>query len=191
MQQYHPIRLVPLSIWVNVHLGGFQNQFGWAFFTFGMILVWNFIPHVDFSVLEFQGKLGRASGVVTSVRATNGEVINQPVFVHQYRFRAADGKACHDVSFAYNVSYPESSQVDVEYPADKPQHSRIVGMKRAPLDLWLGFVLIFPAIGLVFLIVGFNNARKNIGLLHTGVLTTGRASGKRGTNLYMNESKNL
>lgn len=189
MQRNIIYRSVPLSVTLGNLFGGFMNQFGWLFFSFGMIFVWVFVPDIDFSFIHFWGKNSTVEGYIIRIEDTNVAINEMPVINHYYSFKAPDGNVYLDNSFATGKEYPVDTKVSIEYPKGKPEISRIVGTRRGKAGIWLLFVCIFPAIGLIFIFLGLQLGRKMNRLLKSGRLTTGKLKSKTATNMRVNKQR--
>lgn len=183
-----PPRAVPLLIRLRLLLGGFLNQFGWIFFGFGLIFVWLFTLEADLtSWYTFRGPLQSAEGTITASRKTNTSVNDTPVYEHQYAF-AWEGGRYAGTSYKTGGSTRQPGQaVTVEFPEGKPQVSRIQGMRRGIVGLFGLMPIIFPAVGLCFIVAGFRKGKKGIGLLIFGQPAEGKLISKERTNTRVNK----
>ena len=179
-----PPRRVPLSLRL-VNLFNGWSQIGWAVFGFGMIFFWAFGGNADFSFLTFRNPEGRTTGRITRVEGTGASENHQSISANHYEYSVA-GQPFHGTSYSLGSSASEGSEVTVEYDEDAPQRSRIEGMRRGQFGPFVLFVTIFPAIGLVFLIVGTRTGTKRNHLLREGILTTGKCIDRRPTNVRIN-----
>jgi hypothetical protein len=187
-------RAVPLSTRLVVLFGGPLSTFGWFFFSFGMLLFWLLGWNADWTApVLFRGPLQTASGRVTASEKTRfsegGGKHGQgtPVYRHRYRF-TFNGTEYQDVSYCTGGS-PERAgdTVTVEFPESRPARSRLRGMRRAPLSLIAGFVLVFLAAGLLAVMPGILLGRKSIRLLSRGELAQGRRLKKEATRMEENK----
>ena len=189
-----PPRNVPGLIKSNVLFGGVLNQMGWAFFGFGLIFVWVFALNADLlSWYYFSSNTEFASGKVsysqrTSFSEGGGEHSKgTPVYANHYLFKTPDNKECQSVSYATGKQLQSGTVVRVEYVKGNPAISRIKGMRRGVLSPWVLFVLIFPAIGFIFIISGVRNGLKAIRLLKYGKVGMGTLKSKVETNTRINK----
>ncbi len=77
--------------------------------------------------------------------------------------------------------------ITIEYPEEKPQYSRIKGMRRQVFGPAALFVVIFPIIGLLFIFFGIKKYLRAIRLLKNGELTKGKLISKVPTNTKVDE----
>ena len=198
-----PPRHVPLMVRGRILFGGTLNQMGWLFFGFGMIFVWAFAFNADItSWYVFSGELDTASGTVTRSNKTGGSVGGSkhskgtPIYANHYTFDAGDTRypagverVYEGVSYATGRHYTKGHKVKVEFPKGRPEHSRIVGMRAAMWPALAVLVVIFPAVGLIFIAGILPRRRKAARLLAHGELTTGVLMSKKATSTRINEQR--
>ncbi|MGN6183061.1 MAG: DUF3592 domain-containing protein [Thermoanaerobaculia bacterium] len=182
-----PPRHVPLSLRVLNLVGG-GSLIGWVIFGFGMIFVWAFGANADFSFLTFAGEHARIEGRVTKVETTNASENSQKVWANHYQYSVA-GQSFTGKSYSKGTSAEQGSPVTIEYDENNPARSRIEGMRRAMFGPWAVFVVIFPSIGLIIVIVCVRGGLKRNRLLRDGMLTTGKLVSKAPTNTTINKQR--
>jgi uncharacterized Rmd1/YagE family protein len=80
-------RAVPLSVRLRVLFGGFNNQFGWIFFGFGLIFVWGFAIHADVaSLFLFRFQTKSTQGIVETVQAKNASENDGQIYQVSYTY---------------------------------------------------------------------------------------------------------
>lgn len=182
------IREVPLSSKLTAFFGAGMQQFGWSFFAFGMIFVFAFGIEANLSALvHFRGEMSRVDGVVVSVAKTRysegnraskpGKSRGKTVFECRYTFDS-DGQSYTGSSFSKVQGYAEGQRVQIEFPVGKPGASRIVGMRATPFGHGVLMVMLFPFVGLCFVVPGLFSGRKNLRLMVRGVLAKGKLISK-------------
>lgn len=187
-----PPRPVPWLIQLQVLFGGYFNQFGWFFFSFGMVFVWLFVGKADLtSWYRFRGKLETAPGRVTAssdTHATEGggkHSRGTPIYKNEFSF-VVDDQEYHGTAFATGRELPIGSAVTVEYVPGKPTVARLKGMRSNVFGPEVVFVILFPVVGLVVLSFGFLRGLKGCYLLAYGIPTIGRLVSKTPTNVSVN-----
>ena len=181
-----PPRPVPLPLRVQVLFGGVVNLFGWIFFGFGMIFFWAFTLNSDLaSFYQFSGSLETATGIVSESRDTNASENERRIVAHEYTFQHG-GREYQGVSYTTGQQLPEGAPVLIEFPAGKPEVSRIRGMRRGMFSPAVIFVVIFPFIGLCFVAFGLRNGLRASHLLAHGKLAFGTLASKTPTNTRVN-----
>ena len=179
-------RNIPVSTKCRILFGGFKNQFGWAFFGFGMIFFWGFAMNSDLSFLYYTGEIIRVEGIAThsfEIDATEGNVT---VIGNHYKFKTEDGLEFEGISYATGRSIQAGNIITIEYPEGKPHYSRIKGMRRQifhAVSLW---VILFPFVGLVFILLGLKRSMRALRLLKYGKMTKGKLISKVRTNTKVN-----
>ena len=173
-----PRRAVPFSTRLVVLFGG-TLDLGWFFIVLGLFF-WTEGLKADYSSLFiFRGKLEAASGVVTSVEKS-GWTINStegpsgdPIYAYHYKFRF--GGTDYEGDSYSTESLRAGVAKTVEFPAGRPNLSRICGMDRAPCPGPLGaLVFIFVAVGFGMVLPGILKGSRNIRLLAYGELVQRR-----------------
>lgn len=188
-----PPRPIPLLLRSELLFGNILAQLGWFFLGFGGIFFWAFALNSEvISHFQFRGELDSARGVVLEVKdtgASEGGGKNRrgtPIYAHEYSFTARDGTEYHGVSYALGQRLEPGQEVMVEYRRGKPAVSRIQGMRHAMFDTWAGFVVIFPVIGLIFVIVTLRSGLRMTDLLARGRAGQGTLKSKKPTNIRVN-----
>jgi hypothetical protein len=169
-------RSIPLSTRLAVLFGGAHQQFGWAFFSFGMLFTLIFVPVTDLSFVTFRGEMQTAPAVVTDVTETRysegggkGRRGTRVMEVH-YRWTDPAGAERQASSFDVRNNLEVGDTANVEYLVADPERSRLVGLRRAPITALALLVLIFPAAGLGLTMWGRHKARQQLRLLEHGQL---------------------
>ncbi len=182
-----PPRDISLVIRLRNLFGGFSNLFGWIFFGFGMIFVWVFTLQSDLTGwFHFRGTLEKATGIVTTVSATDMTVNERRVYKYQYQFEDRDGNAHQNYSYSPNHSLWKGDSITIEYPENNPGISRIEGMGRGQLGLLGLMPAIFPIIGLFFIYFGLKRGIRTNFLLKQGYFADGTLIDKQPTNTRIN-----
>ncbi|MCC7509824.1 MAG: hypothetical protein IT464_10650 [Planctomycetes bacterium] len=190
-------RGVPLSVYAVALFGGFANLFGSIWLSISMIAVWVFVPMTDVSSLwRFSGELVQASGRVIAQESTgfseggSDDTPGTPVYSVRYEFADSRGVVHEGTSYTLGSVYAQGGPLNIEYRADDPKTSRIVGARTAPVPIWLLLVImIFPTIGVVFLFFGLREGIRRTALLGNGKLVRGRLVGKSPTNTRINNQQ--
>jgi len=181
-----PPRTVPLPLRLQVLFGGVINLFGWIFFGFGMIFFWAFVMNSDLaSLYQFSGPIETANGVVAESRETGASENDRSIYAHEYAFQHY-GRDYLGVSYTTGQQLPEGAAVVVEFPAGNPEVSRIRGMRQGMFGPAVIFVVIFPSIGLGFVVFGLGRGLRAAHLLAHGKLAFGTLASKEPTNTRVN-----
>jgi hypothetical protein len=179
-------REVPCSVRLRVLFGGFNNQFGWIFFGFGMVFVWIFTLHADLaSIFLFHLQTKTTVGVVEGIYSTSATENDVEVYEVRYTYFDSLGKQHMDVS--YITGHPNvAARVNVEYVSDFPSISRVEGMRREIFGPGAILAIIFPMIGLGFLTFGIRDGLKANRLLSQGRIAFGKLISTEGTGATIN-----
>ena len=194
-------RPVPASIAPALYFGGFAGPFGWFFFGFGMIFVWTFTFNSNFSdIWKFSGTVEVTDGAVIGASATNFSVggssssshsnSGTPVYEITYRFKDLNGNDVEGTCYKTGWNPSPRQGVQVEFVASRPEVSRIVGTRTAIMTWPVGLIpVLFPAIGLCFMVSRWRKGRKAHRLLRNGRLGVGRLVNKERTNTTINDQR--
>jgi hypothetical protein len=175
-------RHVDLFTQATILCGGFMQQFGWVFFAIGSLMAWLFIPASEARFwLEPRGGWQEAPGTIISFESTNASVNDQLVYKYQHVFDL-DGRVYTGSSYSLGQPYQVGEEVTVRYRSKAPEVSHIPGTQRAIFPPFVLLVLIFPLVGLGFIIPATVRNLKAIWLLKRGAFTRGKIVGQEYTN---------
>jgi hypothetical protein len=181
-----PPRDVPLSLRAKLMFGGSSVLFGWFFFGFSMIFALEFVPQnlaaMYWSLQPHQTASGIASG--SRKAATENDTT---VYENRFSFTAADGQIYHGRSYATGTALQAGEPVTVEYPASSPAHAKIRGMRRSVFGHVVLVVVLFPGIGLNYVLGGLVSGSRACHLLAHGKLAMGAMKSKERTNTQINK----
>ena len=181
-----PPRPVPFLLRAQVLFGGIFSFIGWIFFAFGMGFAVVFGSFADVtSWYHFRGPVGTANGTVIEVKETSASENNVRIYAYKYSFRA-EGADYEGVSYLPGRQHEPGEAVVVEYVEGNPALSRIRGMRRAEFGPWVLFVLVFPLVGFIFILVSLRGGLKANRLLTHGKLAWGELVSKEPTNTRIN-----
>lgn len=187
-----PPRSVPILVRLRLLVGGFMNQFGWFFIGFGMIFVWVFALNTDpLALFDFRGKLETAKGKITeTVKTSMSEGGSEhtegtPIYLNRYQFEY-EGKSFTGQSYSVGNRKKTNAQVTIEFPPGRPERSRIHGMRTAAFPVFALFVVIFPIIGSIFVLIGLITGMRSTKLLRIGEYATGKLVKKEPTGSQIN-----
>lgn len=177
-----PPRNINLYTKAIVLFGGFMQQFGWIFFVMGSLFSWIFIPMSSVKYwFEFGKKWQTTPGKIVSAEPTNSSVNDQTVYQYLQSFEV-NGQRYTGKSYSVGQDYRGGEQVTIEYDANNPSDSHVEGARRSAFPAFVLFVLIFPIVGLVFILVSIRQNLKAIKLLEIGEFTRGTLCSKEATN---------
>ena len=121
--------------------------------------------------VEACNETGSSEGGIDTRRGT-------PVYANRFRFQDASGTLIHGVSYAPGQCLDAEAVVDVEYDVGSPSASQMVGMRRAEFERrGAMFVLVFPVLGIVFIVFPGREAARSLRFLAHGRLARGRLVG--------------
>lgn len=188
----NPPREVPLSTRLVLLFGGPVAVLGWVFTGMGLMFAVVFAGNADLSSWrDFRGPLETAPGLITTSEETHASEgggkhsRGTPIYERHFKFHAG-GRDYEGTSYCTGGGLRDGQAVTVEFPAGRPDVSRIQGMRRALFGPAVAFVLTFPLIGFALAGGSLWMGRKNISLLIHGELAQARNTGKEATNSRVN-----
>ncbi len=177
-----PPRSIGLYTKAIVLFGGFLQQFGWIFFVMGSLFSWIFIPMSTVKYwFEFGKKWEKAAGKIVSAEPTNSAVNDELVYQFLHSFEV-NGQRYTGKSYSVGQDFQAGQEVSIEYNAKDPKESRVEGAERAIFPAFVLFVLIFPLVGLGFILHSIRQNLRAIKLLEIGEFTRGTMCSKEATN---------
>lgn len=180
-------RTIPRAVKARVFFSNPIAFMGILFFLIGTTITSVLLPRADYkSVFVFRNNDPSVSGVLYDVSSTGNKINKRTVYDYTYRYTV---KGTEYEGHSFSTTHHEAGDtLIVRYKADKPETSHIEGMRSAAFPLiFICFMVIFPFIGLIFLITGFRKFSKHIHLLTHGVLTSGKVIRKEPTNVKINK----
>ena len=156
--------------------------------------MWLIIPDISLDFITFIGQKTETVAVVKEAFRTNvsegGSKHNpgRPVYGYRFEFKDTNGVKQQGVSYASGQSHENGSNVEIEYPAARPEKARIKGMRRGAVGTAALLVLIFPAVGLAFIIKGIRDGIHAFPLLKNGLQVSGMLISKTATNTRVNNA---
>jgi hypothetical protein len=107
----------------------------------------------------------------------NDELVYQ--YLHSFE---VDGQRQTGKSYTVGQDYQAGQQVTIEYDAKHVADSHVKGAERAVFPAFVLFVLIFPIVGLAFIVHSLRQNWRAIKLLEIGEFTRGAMCSKESTN---------
>jgi hypothetical protein len=176
-----PPRSIGLFTKATILFGGFLQQFGWIFFVMGSLFSWIFIPA---STVRFWFEFGKdwkeTPGKIISAEPTNSAVNDVTVYRYLHSFEV-NGVRFTGKSFTTGQQYQGGEEVNIRYDANNPGDSHVAGSDRAVFPAFVLFVLLFPLVGLAFIVTSVRNNWKAVKLLEIGEFTRGKMVSKEAT----------
>ncbi len=180
-------REVPFRAQLAVLFGGVTQQIGWGFVLFGLLFGWIFgLNSEALTLIEFRGELGLTDGDVAAVYETAASENKRSIYGVRYRYQV--GEANHvGVSFGLSNNFTPGQVVKVQYLVNRPDRSRIEGMRVRRFGAFAIFPMLFPLVGLGLAIRGLFGGLLVRRLLKIGRLAFGRLVHKAATNTRVNK----
>lgn len=186
-KQFLNERLIPFGIKFRIWISNTFTWFGLIFFLFGIPFTIVFNALAFFYAPSFNSGDPVSSGVITELLPTDASVNDIPVYQYNFSFEGADGKTYFGSGYATGNSKSIGEAVDVTYKADNPLVVEASGLRIEKFDsVFSLLILIFPGIGLFFMLIGTKKALNQIQILKVGKLAEGKFIGQEPTNMKIN-----
>lgn len=181
-----PPRRVSIALVLQTLFGGTLQQMGWLFAGFGMVFVWAFVGQAEIAWSLRAGDVGQAQAQVLGMVETGASINDRRVYGTRYRYSVA-GSDFEGLSYATGHHLREGQTATVEFSLARPQMSRIEGMRSALFGPLVLFVLIFPGLGLAFVLGALPGRLRELQLLRHGLPGHGKLVDKSPTNMSINK----
>lgn len=181
-----PSRNLPILSRLAILCSGFDAQFGWLFFGFGMIFFWIFFMNSEIVYMFSFGKWDPTMATVLKLDETNAEINDTDVYEYTYEYNV-NGEIYTGTAYTTGISFQEGQNVEIEYNPDLPGESRMANSRQALFGWETIFVVIFPLVGLGFILHSFRQNIKSIDLLINGRFARGKLVKKEPTNVTINK----
>lgn len=188
-------RVVPVASALATLFGGVLPMIGYLFIAFGSIFVWVFVGNSELSTpFEFAGAKARTPGTVVNIQYTGASVNERPMISVHAAFMAPTslhymaGGRMDAVGYGslYDLGVKVGSPVEVEYVIARPATARIIGLSSKPFPGWVGFVLIFPLLGMCFVTPRLLEGARLLTLYRSGAITHGSVVDRWATGTTVN-----
>jgi hypothetical protein len=172
----------------------FSNPRAWigaVFLGMGLLFTAIFAPMSD---LNFSNPLdispSIATGTIHTIEQTSATENKKRIYRFDFDYFVDEQPHYGSSYYRGNSGLNPGDQVEVEYDKNNPGFARIKNFRMAPFngDTFL-IMLIFPVSGFLLVILAIRKARKNIMLVRTGYVTTGRVVSKEATNSRVNKRR--
>lgn len=181
-------RNIPVGIKIKIWFGNIFNVMGLAFFLFGLPFAMVFISFSALFGPSFVEDDPSTKAVIIESRATNASVNDVMVYEYTYRYHTMDGNSYTGLGYTTGNQKSVGDELMVSYKMDQPTASKAADLRSSEFGGSVGlFVLIFPVIGLIMLILGTKTSLKQIFILQIGELADGKFLYKEATNTKVNK----
>ncbi|MDF1546495.1 MAG: DUF3592 domain-containing protein [Bacteroidales bacterium] len=181
-------RNIPIGVKLKIWFGNVFNVIGLAFFLFGLPFSMVFISFSSLLGPSFGEDDPGTKGIIIESRATSASVNDVKVYEYTYRYHTMDGNSYTGLGYTTGNQKSVGDELMVLYKMDQPSASKAIDLRTSEFGGSVGlFVLIFPLIGLIMLILGTRNTLKQIFILQIGELAEGKFLYKEATNTQVNK----
>lgn len=181
-------RQLPFNLKLSVWFLNINFLLGFIFTLIGSFTAVIILGKADLSTAFRSDHFSQSTeGTLTAVTDANSRENKHTIYKFDYTFTDKSGESICGHSYSTNSTLKPGDKVTIEYEADKSKYSVIKNMRSSEFPIWVMFlVLIFPTIGIGFLISNFIKAKKNLNILSNGILTTGKFISKIATTTKIN-----
>lgn len=179
-------RIIPGRIKLALHVSGFNFLFGFLFFAIGFPISFVMIKNADISSLFIStDSYVATSGNINSVEPTNGSINKRTIMQYNYTYTVG-AISFNGTSYSSTHNYSAGDAVKILYDKTQPKLSLIEDMNRSQFGGIFLVTLIFPLLGLIFMVVGIRNGQRDLKILTNGILSKGTFVRKEATGAKIN-----
>lgn len=182
-------RKVPGAVRRRLIFGSPVQKVVWPFFALGFFMSWLMVRGTEiWTIVEFAGKTDFVEGRVIAIEDHTDYEDSEsgPSFAVRYAYELA-GVAYEGRSWTSNPRLDPGETVNVEFLVADPVTSRIEGLRVRGYTGPGWFMLLFPLIGLLVLLVSTLRGRRRVRMLARGRPALGTLVDKRDTGGAVNE----
>lgn len=181
-----------IDLWTSLVMltGGFGMSFGLFFIAIGSLFVWIMGSESE-AMFWFEGSARwmPLQATVNLVEPTNMSENDVVIFRHQYSYEL-DWNVYQGEAYDLGSRYQPGDKIPIEFQDHDPAISRAIGMRRAPFGGWImALLLIFPFIGLAFVVGGVVKNLKLLRMLRNGAFSRAKLVDTQPTNTAINNQK--
>lgn len=179
-----PPRKLPHLIGFNLRFGNPFSIIGWGFLCIGLMVGFVFARPVDvYESLRLSTEGQPINAIVTDVDESIWTSDGKAVFIHTYEFMMND-KTYKGTSEIAGSAEDVGAKIEVTFLPTNPKISKMKGSQSAFGSL---FVIIFPIIGLCFVVFSYRRGSRWVHLLRNGIETSGRVIATEPTGVRVND----
>ncbi len=181
-------RQLPFNLKLSVWFLNVNFLLGLVFTLVGSLTAAIILGKADLSTMFQSDSFSQSTeGTLTAVTDAHSKENKHTIYKFDYNFTDESGQTHSGHSYSTNSSLQSGNKVKVEYDAENPEQSVITNMRSSEFPVWVMLlILIFPIVGISFLISNFVKAKKNLNILSNGILTTGKFISKTATATKIN-----
>lgn len=145
--------------------------FGFVFLVMGGIFTWIFFPYNLRQDWQLDGSHSVADGHVVEVEKSNMSINETPVYRYAFEFMSDEsGEVVQGVCYTTGRRWENGAKVSVLYMEGNPSVARIKGSRLSMGSVATLFVLIFPLVGMIMMIVSIYFAARRQWILQNGMV---------------------
>lgn len=184
-----PPRAIPTSLRYRVLMGGVWTMIAWPMLAIGGFLSTVFVGNSELATwFRFATALATTEGVVVGSESTNMRHNSDDVLLVEFHY-SVNAQDYVGRSFTQQRPPENDAVVTIEYAVNKPETSRIIGMRTAPFPAIAGLTLILPFIAVALLLIGYLSGSKKLRLMRDGSSAWGLLTDRHPTNSRINNRR--
>lgn len=188
LNYYWQKRPIPISVFLSLLFSKFTIIFGLFFTMLSIVFLVSFSPIIKMEKISDNAPL--VKGRISKAKLTDTYINDSQVTEYHFEYKTPDGTILSGISYSEIMILEESSEVRVQYNPDKPELSRIVGMRRGIIGPWILIPFApFLIIGLSFLYAGIRKTSRELKLIKTGEIAQGKLLSKEYTSMRVNRNQ--
>jgi len=188
LNNYWQQRPVPLSVFLSLIFSKFTIVFGLFFTMLSIVFLISFSPIIKMEKISDNSPYTK--GRITRAKLTDTYINDSQVTEYHFEYKTPEGTILSGISYSEIMTPEENSEVRVQYNPDKPELSRIVGMRQGIIGPWILIPFApFLIIGLSFLYLGIRKSRRELQLIKTGEIAQGKLISKEHTSMRVNNNQ--
>lgn len=154
------------------------SQIGWGFLFVGLIFFWVFgLPAVLEELVQFSFTTTTSQGIVKETKRTDSTINNQFIQSVNYTYLYKGEKYEGHTYTLRNFQIGE--KVPVEHRIEYPEISRLAGYTNSKFGYPILFLLIFPLIGLILILLQARKVWNHFQLMRIGIPATAKILSKQ------------
>lgn len=183
-----PPRFLPKISRLALLLSGSMQQIGWGLFAFSMLFFWVFVMNSPIANLfRYEGSWKESQGELVQIGSTGSTVNDQHVYAYDFEFRPGAGAPVIARAYGFRNDWTIGEQIPLRYRSYNPKTIELEGVNSSLFPAFVGFVLIFPSLALLFIFYGLYSNRKNLYIIQHGLFCRARLLEKTATSTRINE----
>lgn len=180
-------RKIPSLFWFKLFASGSGVEIGWFFFGLSITFVWGIKAHLSvYEMIAFQFAKEVTNGVLVEIKESNVTVDDTKIMKVHFRYEVA-GNMYEGHSYLPYSPKPQTP-LTIEYLAASPRHARIEGGSFSPAGYSGNWVLLFPGLSLLPLLIHLIRMLRRYSVMKRGLVAPAKLVRAEDTGWEVNDS---